>query len=50
MTEIQNSKREYDLEVRTFQFAKAVRLFDKALSKHDELVKSPKQVQLSELI
>jgi len=34
MTEIQNSKREYDLEVRTFQFAKAVRLFDKALSKH----------------
>ena len=33
MTEIQNHKREYDLEERTFQFAKAVRLFVKALSK-----------------
>ena len=33
MTEIQNPKREYDLEERTFQFAKAVRLFVKTLPK-----------------
>lgn len=31
MTNHQNSKREYDLEERTFQFAKAVRLFVKTL-------------------
>jgi hypothetical protein len=33
MTEIQNSKPIYDLEERTFQFAKAVRLFVKTLPK-----------------
>ena len=33
MTEIQNPKRENDLEERTFQFAKAVRLFVKTLPK-----------------
>ena len=33
MSEIQKPKREYDLEERTFQFAKAVRLFVKAFSK-----------------
>ena len=33
MTEIQNLKREYDLEERTLQFAKAVRLFVKTLPK-----------------
>jgi|GEM_PF-2891434 hypothetical protein len=33
MTKIQNPKREYDLEERTFQFAKAVRLFVKTLPK-----------------
>ena len=33
MTEIQKPKREYDLEERTFQFAKAVRFFVKVLSK-----------------
>ena len=33
MTEIQNSKREYDLEERTFQYAKAVRFFVKILPK-----------------
>ena len=31
MTEIQNPKREYDLEERTFRFARAVRLFVKTL-------------------
>jgi len=33
MTEIQNSKPVYDLEERTFQFAKGVRLFVKTLPK-----------------
>ena len=33
MTEIQNPKREYDLEERTYQFAKVVRLFIKTLPK-----------------
>jgi hypothetical protein len=33
MTEIQNSKAVYDLEERTFQFAKDVRLFVKTLPK-----------------
>jgi hypothetical protein len=33
MTEIQNSKTVYDLEERTFQFSKAVRLFVKTLPK-----------------
>ena len=33
MTKIQNSKPVYDLEERTFQFAKAVRLFIKTLPK-----------------
>ncbi len=33
MTKIQNSKPVYDLEERTFQFAKAVRLFVKTLPK-----------------
>ncbi len=33
MTKIQNSKPVYDLEERTFQFAKAVRLFFKTLPK-----------------
>ena len=32
MTEIQNPKNEYDLEERTFQFAKAVRLFVKTIA------------------
>jgi len=33
MTKIQNNKPAYDLEERTFQFAKAVRLFVKTLPK-----------------
>ncbi len=33
MTKIQNAKPVYDLEERTFQFAKAVRLFVKTLPK-----------------
>ena len=33
MTKIQNSKQTYDLEERTFQFAKDVRLFVKTLPK-----------------
>jgi len=33
MTEIQNKKSIYDLEERTFQFAKAVRIFIKSLPK-----------------
>ncbi len=33
MTEIQNPKREYDLEERMFQFAKAVQFFVKTLPK-----------------
>jgi hypothetical protein len=33
MTKIQNSKPVYDLEERTFQFAKAVRLFVKTVPK-----------------
>ena len=33
MTEIQKTKPAYDLEERTFQFAKAVRLFVKTLPK-----------------
>jgi hypothetical protein len=34
MTKIRNSKLAYDLEKRTFQFAKAVRLFVKTLPKN----------------
>ena len=33
MTKITNSRPTYDLEERTFQFAKLVRLFNKALPK-----------------
>jgi len=33
MAEIQNTKQVYDLEERTFQFAKAVRLFINTLAK-----------------
>ena len=33
MTEIQNPKREYDLEESTFQFVQVVRFFVEALSK-----------------
>ncbi|MBN1843202.1 MAG: four helix bundle protein [Deltaproteobacteria bacterium] len=44
MTEIQNSKPTYDLEERTFQFAKAVRLFVKALPKTIANIEDGKQV------
>ena len=36
MTKIQNNKPVYDLEERTFQFAKSVRLFVKTLPKTDD--------------
>ena len=38
MTEIQNPKREYDLEERTFRFAKTVRLFVKTLPKNIAII------------
>jgi len=44
MTEIQKSKPAYDLEERTFQFAKAVRLFVKTLSKTIANIEDGKQV------
>ncbi|MBE9582505.1 MAG: four helix bundle protein [Proteobacteria bacterium] len=44
MTEIQNSKPTYDLEERTFQFAKAVRLFVKALPKTIANIEDGKQL------
>jgi four helix bundle protein len=43
MTEIQNSK-PYDLEERTFQFAKAVRLFVKTLPKTIANIEDGKQL------
>ena len=44
MTEIQKSKPAYDLEERTFQFAKAVRLFVKTLPKTIANIEDGKQV------
>ena len=44
MTEIQNSKPVYDLEERTFQFAKAVRLFVKTLPKTIANIEDGKQL------
>jgi four helix bundle protein len=44
MTEIQNSKHVYDLEERTFQFAKAVRLFVKTLPKTIANIEDGKQL------
>jgi four helix bundle protein len=44
MTEIQNSKTVYDLEERTFQFAKAVRLFVKTLPKTIANIEDGKQL------
>ncbi len=44
MTEIQNPKRENDLEERTFQFAKAVRLFVKTLPKTIANIEDGKQL------
>ena len=44
MTEIQNSKPVYDLEERTFRFAKAVRLFVKTLPKAMANTEDGKQV------
>ncbi len=44
MTEIQNSKPVYDLEERTFQFAKDVRLFVKTLPKTIADIEDGKQV------
>jgi len=44
MTEIQKSKPTYDLEERTFQFAKAVRLFVKTLPKTIANIEDGKQV------
>jgi four helix bundle protein len=44
MTEIQNSKPVYDLEERTFQFAKAVRLFVKTLPKTIGNIEDGKQL------
>ncbi len=44
MTEIQNSKPVYDLEERTFQFAKAVRLFVKTLPKTIANIEDSKQL------
>jgi four helix bundle protein len=44
MTEIQNSKAVYDLEERTFQFAKAVRLFVKTLPKTIANIEDGKQL------
>ena len=44
MTEIQNSKPVYDLEERTFQFAKDVRLFVKTLPKTIANIEDGKQL------
>jgi four helix bundle protein len=44
MTKIQNSKPVYDLEERTFQFAKAVRLFVKSLPKSIINIEDGKQL------
>ena len=44
MTEIQNSKHVYDLEERTFQFAKVVRLFVKTLPKTISNIEDGKQL------
>ena len=44
MTEIQNSKPVYDLEERTFQVAKAVRLFVKTLPKTIANIEDGKQL------
>ena len=44
MTEIQNSKPVYDLEKRTFQFAKDVRLFVKTLPKTIANIEDSKQL------
>ena len=44
MSKIQNSKPAYDLEERTFQFAKAVRLFVKTLPKTIANIEDGKQV------
>ena len=44
MTEIQNSKPVYDLEERTFQFAKAVRIFVKILPKTIANIEDGKQL------
>ena len=44
MTKIQNSKPVYDLEERTFQFAKAVRLFVKTLPKTIANIEDGKQL------
>ena len=44
MTEIQNPKPLYDLEERTFQFAKAVRLFVKTLPKTIANIEDGKQL------
>jgi four helix bundle protein len=44
MTEIQNSKPAYDLEERTYQFAKAVRLFVKTLPKTIANIEDGKQL------
>ena len=44
MTEIQNSKPVYDLEERTFQFAKAARLFVKTLPKTIANIEDGKQL------
>jgi four helix bundle protein len=44
MTEIQNSKPVYDLEERTYQFAKAVRLFVKTLPKIIANIEDGKQL------
>jgi four helix bundle protein len=44
MTKIQNSKTVYDLEERTFQFAKAVRLFVKTLPKTIANIEDGKQL------
>ena len=44
MTKIQNRKLVYDLEERTFQFAKAVRLFVKTLPKTIANIEDGKQL------
>lgn len=44
MTNLQNHKREYDLEERTFQFAKVVRLFVKTLPKIISNIEDGKQL------
>ena len=44
MTKIQNDKPVYDLEERTFQFAKAVRIFVKTLQKTIANIEDSKQV------